>query len=106
LENLAKKSSNTTWIIFTSVNAVDIFFEQNGPNGKNIRELKGINISRHGPRYRAEVAGPRIEGQSMPEEYGRRHFIPLKEWCLRDRGFVLPGSGARKILPETLGVGT
>jgi uroporphyrinogen III methyltransferase/synthase len=77
------------WIIFTSVNAVDIFFRELKSQGHDIRILAGIKIGAIGPataaRLRAEGIVKEIQneiapGQKvlLPRARGARDILPLQ----------------------------
>jgi len=92
------------WLIFTSVNAVDIFFEELMKAEMDIRDLKGINICAIGPatKDRLECSGLKVD--VVPDEYRAEgileelsHIINPGEWVLLPRA-----KGAREILPQTI----
>jgi uroporphyrinogen III methyltransferase/synthase len=104
LETAWQEITKYHWIIFTSVKAVEIFFEQMDLMGIDIRELKGINIAAIGPAtgQKLQVRGLRVK--AMPGEYRAEGILDvLKGMVLKGQRVLLPrAQGARKILPETL----
>jgi uroporphyrinogen III methyltransferase/synthase len=104
LHNAFKNIGQYDWIIFTSINAVDIFFAESRQAGLDIRDLQGIKLGAIGPATRDKLLERGLRVDVVPEDY-RAEGI-LKE--LRDR--IKPGQwillprarGARSILPETL----
>jgi uroporphyrinogen III methyltransferase/synthase len=92
------------WLVFTSVNGVEAFFEELGRQGQDIRELKGIELVAIGPATRAALENKNLRVAYVPEEYRAEKIIE----GLASR--ILPGQGvliaraeeARDILPESL----
>lgn len=99
-----QKIEEYNWIIFTSVNAVDIFFAEMHLEAKDIRDLKGIKLAAIGPatRDRLEARGLRVE--VVPEEYRAEGIIKaLRPYIKEGQWILLPRAhGARAVLPETL----
>ena len=104
LKKALKEIKQYDWIIFTSVNAIDIFFGQMDLDQIDIRELKGVNIAAIGPvtRQKLEARGLRVE--AMPEEYRAEGVLDtLNGLALKGQRVLLPrAKGARSILPDTL----
>ena len=96
--------SDYGWIIFTSVNAVDIFFEELGGMGIDIRQLQGIKICAIGPATAAQLLKWGLVVDLMPEEYRAEGIImELKTLVKPGQRVLLPrASGAREILPQSL----
>lgn len=92
------------WIIFTSVNAVDIFFEELRQRGMDIRQLQGIKICAIGPATFAQLANRGLLVELVPEEYRAEGIIAqLKTRIKPKEQILLPrAQGAREILPESL----
>ena len=55
LHNAFKNISNYDWIVFTSVNAVEIIFEEFRKVNMDIRDLKDIKICAIGPATRESL---------------------------------------------------
>ena len=96
--------SDYGWIIFTSVNTVDIFFEELGRMGIDIRQLQGIKICAIGPATAAQLMKLGLLVDLMPEEYRAEGIImELKTLVKPGQRVLLPRArGAREILPQSL----
>lgn len=92
------------WLVFTSVNGVEAFFKELKIQGKDIRDLAGIEIVAIGPATSAALEKRGLRVFFVPEEYRSEKIIE----GLASR--VLPGQSvllaraeeARDILPESL----
>lgn len=92
------------WLVFTSVNGVEEFFKELKRQGKDIRNLAGIEIVAIGPATSAALEKRGLRVSFVPEEYRAEKIIQ----GLASR--VLPGQSvllaraeeARDILPESL----
>ncbi|NLG33283.1 MAG: HemD protein, partial [Syntrophomonadaceae bacterium] len=93
------------WIIFTSVNGVDIFFEELKIRGIDIRDLMGIKICAIGPATRGRIERRGVRVDLVPEEFRAEGVISTLHQRLRPGDWVLlpRAKGAREVLPETLG---
>ncbi|MDD4802388.1 MAG: uroporphyrinogen-III C-methyltransferase [Syntrophomonas sp.] len=104
LRSAFSKINNYDWIIFTSVNAVDIFLEELRSNNLDIRRLLGVKICAIGPATFARLAERGLLADVVPPEYLAEGII--KELGARIKpgdSILLPrAEGARKILPEKL----
>ncbi|HNX92051.1 MAG TPA: uroporphyrinogen-III C-methyltransferase [Syntrophomonas sp.] len=100
-ENIASND----WIIFTSVNAVDIFFRELKNQGHDIRSLAGIKIGAIGPATSARLHKYGLLIDLMPEEYLAEGIIKeLQTIVVPGQRVLLPRArGARDILPLQLG---
>ncbi len=92
------------WIIFTSVNAVDIFFTQLGVQGIDIRSLRGSRICAIGPATAAKLNSLGLLVDFIPKDYQAEGIIAgLKEYLKPQERVLLPRAhGARTVLPESL----
>ncbi|MEN6389774.1 MAG: uroporphyrinogen-III C-methyltransferase [Syntrophomonas sp.] len=92
------------WIVFTSVNAVDIFFEEMLRLELDIRDLKGCELCAIGPatRKRLEERGLRV--RVVPDEYRAEGILKELEQLIQPGQWVLlpRAKGARGILPDSL----
>lgn len=92
------------WLVFTSVNGVEAFFTELQNQGKDIRDLAGIEVVAIGPATRAALEKRSLRVAFVPDEYRAEKIIE----GLASR--VLPGQSvllaraeeARDILPESL----
>lgn len=104
LHKVFKHLERYHWIIFTSVNAVDIFFQELLANGYDIRDLKGIKLAAIGPATRAKLNQRGLKVEVVPEEYRAEGMIQSMQSLVRPgQRVLLPRArGARTILPEQL----
>ncbi|MBO8170084.1 MAG: uroporphyrinogen-III C-methyltransferase [Thermoanaerobacteraceae bacterium] len=92
------------WVIFTSVNGVNRFFDRLWENRKDIRSLAGVKIAAIGPKTRIAVEKRGLLVDYMPEEYVAEAVIEgMKEYGLAGKKVLLPRADiARKVLPQKL----
>jgi len=92
------------WIIFTSVNAVNIFFIEMKKRGIDIRALHGINLCAIGPATRDALEAKGLIVDSVPAEYRAEGIIKALEGKVKANQWVLlpRARGARQVLPNTL----
>ena len=104
LDTAFKSLEYYDWLVFTSVNGVDIFLEEMLQYGLDIRDLKGIRLVAIGPatRKRLEEHGLRVD--IMPERFQAEGILEeLQKSITPGQWVLLPRAiGARPILPETL----
>lgn len=101
LENISKFD----WLIFTSVNAVGIFFERLLNQGKDIRDLKGLKIAAIGDMTRKAIEDKFLKVDLSPSEFVAEALLEAfkKEGSLKGKKFLLPRADqARLVLPEGL----
>ena len=93
-----------TWIVFTSVNAVDIFFGELMAGEIDIRDLKGIKIGAIGPATAAKLTEKGLKVDLIPEEYRAESIVAgLAQYIGPADRILLPrAQGAREILPVSL----
>ncbi len=92
------------WLIFTSVNAVEIFFEELLKKELDIRNLKGIHLCAIGPATRSSLESRGLKVDVVPDEYRAEGIIEELGQRIRPGQWVLlpRARGARGILPDTL----
>ncbi len=93
-----------TWIIFTSVNAVNIFFGELMAGKIDIRDLKGIKMGAIGPATAAQLTDRGLKVDLIPEEYQAEGIVAgLASLISSTDRILLPrAQGARDILPISL----
>jgi uroporphyrinogen-III synthase (EC 4.2.1.75)/uroporphyrinogen-III C-methyltransferase (EC 2.1.1.107) len=104
LTKVIKELKRFQWLVFTSVNGVEAFFKELGKQGRDIRDLRGMELVAIGPVTRAALENKNLRVAYVPEEYRAEKIIE----GLASR--ILPGQGvliaraeeARDILPESL----
>lgn len=104
LYNAYKHLDSYDWIIFTSVNAVEIFFAQMKNEDIDIRSLHGINLCAIGPATRDSLQDRGLKVDLVPDEYRAEGILKeLGNKVKNGQWVLLPRArGARKVLPETL----
>ncbi len=104
LTNAFRQIQDYHWIIFTSVNAVEIFFEQMKLNNIDIRDLHGSKLCAIGPATRKRLEDWGLKVLVMPDEYRAEGVLEALEGIISqgERVLMPRARGAREILPETL----
>lgn len=105
LDEAINNIQSYNWLVFTSINGVDSFFQRLFELGKDIRDLKGLKLCAIGPatesgieKYHIKVdcRPPKFVAESVVEEL--RKVTPIK-----GEKFLLPRADiARSFLPEEL----
>jgi uroporphyrinogen III methyltransferase/synthase len=92
------------WVVFTSVNAVDIFFDELSKQGLDIRTLKGVSICVIGPVTEQSLEQRGLLADMVPEQYCAEGIIEaLKGRLQPGQKILLPRTrGARTVLLEGL----
>ncbi len=98
LDNAIKNLATYEWVVFTSVNAVDMFFEQARPASQG----SPVRVAAIGPKTAEALCKHNIEPDFIPEEYFAKAILSglgdLKnKWVLLPRAEI-----ARKELPEAI----
>jgi len=92
------------YLVFTSANGVRKFLGRLPECGRDVRDLKGLQIGAIGPGTAAELAATGIRVDFLPREYRAEGLIEHFEGVdVRGKGFLIPRAKvARDILPRTL----
>lgn len=92
------------WLLFTSVNGVKFFFERLEALGKDVRDLKGIEIGAIGPKTAQAIRDKGIRPDLVPDEYRAEAVVEaFKERESKGIRVLLPRAAeAREILPLEL----
>jgi len=106
LDNAIGRLDDFSWILFTSVHGVCIFYERLLKAGLDSRALKGVKVAVIGEQTAARLRGFGIIADLQPEHFTSEAalgaFHSRKE-DLRGRRVLFPGSEiARDMLPEGL----
>lgn len=93
------------FILFTSVNAVDIFFRELSKRNHDIRSLAGIKIGAIGPATASRLKKFGLLAELVPQEYLAEGLIKELQTMIKPgQKVLLPRArGARDILPLQLG---
>ena len=104
LEEAIKKLNCYDWLMFTSVNGVERFFECMNRLKRSVAELKDVQIAAIGPETakRLETAG--VKNCLVPATYQAEGILDvLNTTAMRGKRILIPRAAkAREILPETL----
>jgi uroporphyrinogen-III synthase len=100
LERALSKLNCYEWVIFTSVNAVDVVFEAFGP--LLLQEDRCVKFAAIGPKTAEGLKARGIVPEFVPEEYVAEAILPglgdlIGKWVLMPRAEI-----ARKALPEAI----
>jgi uroporphyrinogen III methyltransferase/synthase len=92
------------WLLFTSINAVDYFFNRLFELGKDVRDIKGPKIAAVGRVTAEALAGRGIRADLLPEEFtGDGLAETLVKTGVNGLRILIPRAlKARETLPETL----
>jgi uroporphyrinogen III methyltransferase/synthase len=100
-----RRLSDYRWVIFTSQNAVDLFWNALRAAGRDARALTGIEIAAVGPATANALLDIGIASDLSPERFVAEGLLD----ALRDRGDVrgarilyATAEGARDVLPDGL----
>ncbi len=93
------------WLVFTSPNGVDAFFEAFYKVYKDAREIGGVRIAAIGPATAAKVREYRLSVDLQPEEFVAEAVVKAfkKEGSVEHLRILIPrAEEARDVLPEAL----
>jgi uroporphyrinogen III methyltransferase/synthase len=92
------------WVLFTSINAVDYFFNRLFEQGKDVRDLKGPKVAAVGRVTAEALAGRGIKADLLPDEFtGDGLAETLISEGVTGLHILIPRAlKAREILPERL----
>lgn len=105
MDDEINKIESVDWLIFTSVNGVDAFFDRICNLGKDIRELKGVKICAIGPATAKRIRDVRLKVDCQPPKYVAESIVEeLKKMGeINGKRFLMPRADiARSFLPEAL----
>ena len=100
----AESLDGCDFIVFTSVNGVERFFETLASRGYDSRAFGGKTVVAIGRRTAERLAGYNITADHVPERYTAEGVVGIAEKLdLRNRKVLIPRAlVAREILPEAL----
>lgn len=93
------------WLVFTSINGADAFFQRLFELGKDIRDLKGIKVCAIGPATEGGIEKYHIKVDCRPPKFVAESVVEeLKKITgIKGEKFLLPRADiARSFLPEEL----
>lgn len=104
LRDAVAKAGNYDWIIFTSVNGVQAFFDAMRESGLDIRSLGKVKICAIGPKTKEALEAKGLIVAAMPEKFVAESVLEcLKPLLNFGEKILLPRSDlARTLLVDTL----
>jgi len=92
------------WLIFTSVNGVEQFFNRVKLLHKSLTDLKGIAVAAIGPETAKRLEAEGVQCRLVPKQYQAEGIIELlTPEQMRGKRVLIPRAAqARDILPQTL----
>lgn len=104
LDRAIKNLSTYDWLIFTSVNGVNFFFERLFGNGRDIRSFHKIKTAVIGPATSERLLHYGLKSDVIPHSYRAESVIDaFRNINLEGKRVLLPrAKEARMILPEEL----
>ena len=104
IDHAIKTIDRFNWLLFTSVNGVHYFLKRLEALGKDVRDLKGINIGTIGPKTAEIWRGLGIKPDLIPGEYRAESVVEsFKGLGVKGTKILLPrAASAREVLPEEL----
>jgi uroporphyrinogen III methyltransferase/synthase len=94
------------WIVFTSVNGVEMLFERLDESGRDARDFSGVKLCVIGSATRDAVKKRFLNPDLMPDKYDAEHVLDALVACSGDlagKRFLLPRADiARSFLPKEL----
>ena len=101
----AAQAGTFHWIVFTSVNGVERFWDALARQGRDARALGGVRVCAIGPATAAELERRGVVPDVVPDEFVAEAAIEALDAAddLRGRRILLPRADiARAVLPEQL----
>jgi len=104
LSKAIENISRFQWLIFTSVNGVEKFFEALMEQGKDVRDLANMEIAAIGPATKEALTKRCLKVAFVPEEYRAEKIVEgLAKRVLPGQSVLLArAEEARDILPKSL----
>ncbi|MFW6081970.1 MAG: uroporphyrinogen-III C-methyltransferase [Desulfosalsimonas sp.] len=104
LDEAVKNISGYDWLVFTSVNGADMFFQRLRANKLDTRALGGIKTAAIGPATADKMRENGLNADIVPESYRAESVAEAFESLdMSGRKVLLPrAEGARPVLPEEL----
>jgi uroporphyrinogen III methyltransferase/synthase len=105
LDRELRSLDSTDWLIFTSVNGVDAFFNRIFELGRDVRDLKGVKICSIGPSTTERIKGFHVTIDCQPPKYVAESVVEAlkKVEEIKGKRFLMPRTDiARSYIPEEL----
>lgn len=105
LDEAIKVIHTFDWLVFTSTNGVDCFFQRLFELGRDVRDLKGLKLCAIGPATEEGIKKYHIKVDCMPPKFVAESVVEelKKVTPIKGESFLLPRADiARSFLPEEL----
>lgn len=104
LDDAIGRLDSYDWLIFTSANTVDFFWERLRAAGKDTRAIGHLLVAAIGPATAAKLSTIGVVADYVPKEYRAEGILAgFAERGICDQRYLLPRAvEAREVLPETL----
>ena len=94
--------SEYDWLVLTSVNGVERFFDKLAEHGRDIRELAGVRLAAIGPATRAAIEVRGLKVAAQPNEYRAEALLDALGEVGGQRILLARAAEARDVLPREL----
>ncbi|HTV53344.1 MAG TPA: uroporphyrinogen-III C-methyltransferase [Terriglobia bacterium] len=104
LDDAIRRLEQFDYLLVTSVNGARKFLARLAASGRDVRDLKGIEIGAIGPATAAELARSGLRADFVPAEYRAEGLVEiLSERELQGKSFLIPRARvARDLVPRAL----
>jgi uroporphyrinogen III methyltransferase/synthase len=104
LDDAIRRIASYDWLIFTSVNGVEVFLERLVALGRRMSDLQGSQIAAIGPETAQRLSAAQVQPTLVPERYQAEGLLDvLSREAVRGQRILLPRAAqARDVLPATL----
>ena len=102
LESALAAASRYDWVVLTSANGAERFFDAFLAPGRDIRDLHGVRIAAIGPATRAVVEKRGVRVAVEPAEYRAEALVEALGDVAGTRILLARAEQAREVLPEQL----
>lgn len=104
LDEAIKNSGQYDWLLFTSVNGVDFFWDRLKKAGKEVSDLSHLKIAAIGPTTSKRIEKYGLSVDLLPDEFRAEGLVEaLKEAGIAKKKVLLPrAKKAREVLLEDL----
>ncbi|MFW5863855.1 MAG: uroporphyrinogen-III C-methyltransferase [bacterium] len=105
LDDAIESIHDYDWIIFTSTNGVDAFFDRFFAEGRDIRDLGSARFAAIGPATARRISDLRLRVDFQASRFISEQFVVefIERYDCKDRRFLLPGSDkARDVIEKAI----
>jgi uroporphyrinogen III methyltransferase/synthase len=106
MRNAARDLSGVDWLVFTSANGVDSFFEAREAEGRDVRGLAGVRVAAIGPATGDRLKAKGVRPDLVPERFVAEALLEAFDAAsepVSGKLFVLPRAEiARDVLADGL----